>query len=135
MHRVMQLLQLLVDIRGGGGVADVRIDLALRSDADGHRLQVAVMDIGGNDAAPARHFAADQLRFQLLALRNALHLLADDALPRQMHLRNVPVSVRSANGRFSFLNPAIAQSHNPPLSIRHKCFAPGDKCPNRKPAV
>ena len=72
------------------------------------------MDVGGNDAAPARHFAADQLRFQLLALRKVLHLLADNALPRQVHLRNVPVSVRAGNRRFSLLNPAIAQSHKTP---------------------
>src|SRR5205814_839370 len=32
MDRVMQLLQLLVDIRAGGGVPDVCIDLAFRSD-------------------------------------------------------------------------------------------------------
>src|ERR1700682_4381077 len=114
----MQLLQLLVDIRAGGRVPDVRIDLAFRSDAYGHWLQAPVMDVGGNGAAPAPPFAADQLRFQLFALRNVLHLLTDDALPRQVHLRNVPVTVPPGNRRFSLLNPAIAQS--PPQVLRDR---------------
>ncbi len=35
----VQLLQLVVDLAGDGGVADVGVDLARRGDADGHRLQ------------------------------------------------------------------------------------------------
>jgi len=31
-----------------------------------------------------------------------------------VHLRNVPVSVRTCRRRFSFFNPAIAQSHKTP---------------------
>ena len=54
--------------------------LQLGGDADGHRLEIPVMDVGGNDAAPARNLAADQLRLQLLALGDVVHLLGDDAL-------------------------------------------------------
>ncbi len=135
VHGVMQLLQLLVDIRAGGGVPDVRVDLALRGDANGHRLKVAVMDVGGNDAAPARYFAADQLRFQLLALRNVLHLLRDHTLPRQMHLRYVPVSVRPGSRRFPLFNPAIAQSHRTPSVTATSASRPVTNIPNRIPTV
>src|ERR1700674_1132769 len=131
----MQLLQLLVDIRAGGRVPDVRIDLAFRSDAYGHWLQVPVMDVGGNNAAPARHFAADQLRFQFLALRNILHLLADDALPREVHLRNVSLTVSSGNRRFSLLNPAIAQSHKTPSVTATSAPRPVTNVRNHKLAV
>jgi hypothetical protein len=58
LHRVLQLVELFVDIRRGGGVADVGVDLALRRHADAHRLQVRVVDVGGDDHAPARHFVA-----------------------------------------------------------------------------
>ena len=35
--------------------------------ADAHRLEVGVVDVGGNDHAAARHFGADQLRLEALA--------------------------------------------------------------------
>src|ERR1700674_1237051 len=113
----MQLHQLFINIRTRRGVADVRIDFALRSDADGHRLKVFVMDVGGNDAAPPRHFAPDQLRLQLFALRNVLHLLGDDALPRQMHLRHVSRSVRIRSFFDSCFNPDISQCHKSPENL------------------
>src|SRR5437879_3857447 len=110
----MQLLQFLIDVRACRGISDICVDLALRGDPDRHRLQVAVMDIGGNDAPPPRYLASNQLRLQPFALGNELHLLACDALPRQVHLRNVPVSVRPGHTRFPLFNPAIAQSHRAP---------------------
>ncbi len=61
--------------------------LQLRGDADAHRLQVRVVDVGGDDHAAAGHFGADQLRRELLALGDVLHLLGDDALAGVVHLR------------------------------------------------
>ena len=81
------------------------------------------MDVGGNDHPAARQFAANQLRFQFFALGDILHLFRDDALPRQMHLRNIAsfgrmravvVSVRRGRRCFPLLNPAVAQSHRTP---------------------
>src|SRR6266513_2776833 len=114
VHGVMQLLQFLIDVRACRGISAICVDLTLRGDPDRHRLQVAVMDIGGNDAPPPRYLRSNQLRLQLFALGNELHLLSCDALARQVHLRNVPVSVRPGNTRFPLFNPAIAQSHRAP---------------------
>ena len=89
VHGAMQLFEFFVDVRGGRGVADVGVDLAVEGDADAHRLEVAVMDVGGDDGAAARDFAADQFRLELFAPRDVLHLFGDDALPRVVHLRDV----------------------------------------------
>ena len=55
--------------------------------ADAHRLEIGVMDVGGDDHAPARHFVAHGFRRQALARRHVLHLFGDPALPRIVHLR------------------------------------------------
>src|SRR2546425_8368687 len=114
MHRVVQLFQLFVNVRARGRVPDVRVDFALRRDADGHRLEVSVMDVCGNDAASPRYFASDQLRLEFFALGDVLHFFCDHALPREIHLRHVPVAVCFCSFSFSFFNPAIAQCHNSP---------------------
>ena len=54
LRQTCELLELLVDVGGDGGVADVRVDLARRGDADGHRLELRVVDVGGDDHPPAR---------------------------------------------------------------------------------
>ena len=40
LHGVAQLFEFLVDVGGGGGVADVGVDFALGGDADAHGLEV-----------------------------------------------------------------------------------------------
>jgi hypothetical protein len=67
LHRVAEFFQLAFDIGGHGRVADIRVDLALRRDADGHRLEIRVVDIGRNDHAAARYFIAHQFRRELVA--------------------------------------------------------------------
>src|SRR5258707_1803785 len=42
-----ELFEFAGDITRNRGVADIRIDLALGGNADAHRLQIGVMDIGG----------------------------------------------------------------------------------------
>src|SRR5690606_20783582 len=55
----------LVDLVGDGGehggVADVGVDLDQEVAADGHRLQLGVVDVGRDDGAAAGHFLADEL--------------------------------------------------------------------------
>ncbi len=87
LHRVAQLFQFPVDVRGDRRVADIGVDLAPGGDADAHRLQVGVIDVGGNDHPSARHFGADQFRREALARGDVVHLLRDDALPGIVHLR------------------------------------------------
>ena len=84
-----QLVQLAAGIAVDLAVADVRIDLAARSDADAHRLQLGMVRVGGDDHPPSRHFAADQLGRQVLAAGDVLHLLRRHALPCEVHLRHV----------------------------------------------
>src|SRR5712671_432143 len=74
MHGVVQFLQLLIDIGAGGGVADVGVDFAFGGDTNGHRLKIAVMNVGGDDAAATRHFTANQVGLEVLALGDVLHL-------------------------------------------------------------
>ncbi len=93
MHGVVQFLQLFVDVRSRRGISDVRIDLALKSDANPHRLEVSVIDIGGNNRAPPCDFAAHELRIQFFSLRDVLHLFRNHALPRQMHLRHIAIPI------------------------------------------
>ncbi len=117
VHRGVQLLQLLVDVRGDGRVADVGVDLAQRGHADRHRLQLGMVDVGGDDHAPARHFVAHQLRRELLALGHVEHLFRDQALARIVHLREVAV----AGARRLCSRRAIhsgAQLGSPPLPFR-----------------
>ena len=74
-------------LRGDRGVADVGIDLALGGHADAHGLQVGVIDVGGDDHPAARHFGADQLGSEALAVGDVVHLFGDDALAGVVHLR------------------------------------------------
>ena len=93
VHGGVQLLQLFVDIRGHGGVADVGVDLAQRGHADAHRLQLGMVDVGGDDHAPARHLVAHQLGRELLALGHVEHFFRDQALAGVVHLREIAVGV------------------------------------------
>src|SRR5207302_7202989 len=63
VDRVVQLLELLVDIRLDGGVADVGVDLHARQLADRHGIEPPgeVVYVGGNDQPPAGHLVAHQL--------------------------------------------------------------------------
>ena len=91
------------------GVADVGVHLGQEIAADDHRLGFGMIDVGGDDGAPARHFAPYELRrdpvgngsaeafavarhraAEIFARRDELHLLGDDALARVMQLRDFP---------------------------------------------
>ena len=109
MHGAMQLFELVVDVRSGRRVADVGVDLAVERDADAHRFEVAVVDVGGNDCAAARHFVAHELRRNLLARRHVLHFLGDHALARVVHLREI--SRAAVHCRRTLLNPFVSQRH------------------------
>jgi len=111
--RPHHLLDFLLDRRRHGGIADIGVDLGEKVAADDHRLQLGVVDVGRNDGAPARHFAAHEfrrheqrhrcaeafavgagrlgalkLRFaaQVLALGDIDHFLGDDARARPLVL-------------------------------------------------
>src|SRR5271157_3586930 len=61
VHGGVQLFQFLVDLGSDGGVADVGVDLAERRYADRHGLEFGMVDVGGDDHAPASNFVAHQL--------------------------------------------------------------------------
>ena len=105
MHRGVQLLQLFVNVAGDGRVADVGVDLAARLDADGHRLQLGVVDVGRDDHASGGHFVADELGRNLLALGDEDHLFGEQAFARKVHLRHVGVA--SARGLFAALGDPL----------------------------
>src|SRR5437870_3814037 len=47
--------------RCDGAVADVGVDLYQEITPDDHRLELRMIDVGGNDGAPASDFVADEL--------------------------------------------------------------------------
>ena len=56
-----QLFDLFLDAGGDGRVADVGVDLDQEVAADGHRLELGVVDVGRDDGAAARHLVAHEL--------------------------------------------------------------------------
>jgi hypothetical protein len=112
VNGAMKFFELVTDIGGGGGISDVRVDLAEECDADSHGLEIAVVNIGGNDGAAARDFAAHQLRRELLARGDVFHFFGDDALARIVHLRKISSAAvgrlpRSVRSRRSLFYPRI----------------------------
>src|SRR5260370_18812204 len=83
---VVELGDLVVDVRRCRRVSDIGVDLAKRLDADAHRFEIGVVDVGGDDHASARDFGADQLRLQALPPRDVLHFFGDQALAAVVHL-------------------------------------------------
>jgi len=133
VHRVMQLLQLFVNVRGRRRVPDVRVDLALERDADAHRLQRLVMKVRGNNRPPARHFAAHQFRLNLFAPRHVLHLFRDDALAGVVHLRNISCAVGRRCFLQPLLNPSVSHSHGFPLkTLRPQSISPDAELSHRR---
>ena len=86
MDSRMQLLEFFVDVRSYGRISDIRIDFAERCHPDRHRLQFGMMDVGGNNHAPARHLIPDQSCGQLFAVSDIFHLFGNNALTRIVHL-------------------------------------------------
>ena len=113
--RPHHLLHLFLDRGGHRRVADIGVDLGEEVPADDHRLELGVVDVGGNDGAPARDLAAHefrrdeggtaapklspsasaasarsslQLAAEILALGDVDHLLGDDAGARELELRH-----------------------------------------------
>ena len=120
---VMELFQLFVDVGGGGGIADVGVDFAAGGDADGHGLEIAVVDVGGDDAAAAGDFAADDFGIEFFALGDVLHFFGDDALAGEMHLRHVAVAVGAGLGGFARFDPGVSHCHGgAPREARESCF-------------
>ena len=116
VHGAVQLFEFFVDVRSGGGVADVRVDFAEEGDADAHRLQIAMIDVGGNDGAAARNFVAHQLWRELFAFGDVLHFFGDDALARVVHLREVARAAAAVHRcRSTFFNPCIPHRHKAPV--------------------
>ncbi len=89
----VELFEFLVDFGGDGGVADVGVDLAERGDADRHRLEFRMVDIGGDDHASTGDFVADQLGRQLFFVGDEGHLFRDHALAGVVHLGEIAVGV------------------------------------------
>src|SRR5690348_4638479 len=95
VHGAVQFFQFLGDVRGGGGISDVGVDFAFEGYAYAHRFEIRMVNVGGNDGAPARNFVADQFGRKFFALGDVLHFLGDDAEARVMHLRYVSVAVHA----------------------------------------
>jgi hypothetical protein len=108
----MELFEFVGDIRGGGGISDVGVDLAEEGDADAHGLEIAMMNVGGNDGASAGNLVANEFGREFLALGDVLHFLGDDAPPRKMHLRKIMRA--TIQGSRALFDPAISESHDFP---------------------
>ncbi len=114
MYRVVELLQLFVNVRRGRGVADVRVDFALEGDADAHGLERTMVDVRRDNGAAARDFAAHVLGLELFPPRDIGHLFGNHALPGEVHLRHVARAVRGRSLLQPLLNPGVSNSHASP---------------------
>src|SRR5881628_3085004 len=104
-YGVVQLLELLVDVRFDGRVADVGVDLYAGHLPDRHRIEPfrEVVHVRGDDEAPAGALVTDELDRERFPRRDALHLGGDGALAGEMHLREaghteLPSPVRTGSG-------------------------------------
>jgi hypothetical protein len=88
----LQLLDLGLDRRGHGAVADVGVDLDQEVAADDHRLELRVEDVGRDDRAAAGELAAHELGLDALADGDEPHLLGDLAAAGVVHLAEVAVA-------------------------------------------
>ena len=59
VHGSVELLEFFVNIRRHGGIANIGVDLAQGGHADGHRFELRMIDVGGNDHATASDFVAN----------------------------------------------------------------------------
>src|ERR1700693_4419651 len=120
----MELFQLLVNVRGSRGIADVGVDLASGGDADAHGFQIAVVHIGGNNQVPASDFAGNQLRGNLPAPRYKAHLFGTYAAARPVHLGHIAVTVRRRLLALTLFDPLIPERHNSPSERSHSGRTP-----------
>ena len=67
-------------------VADVGVDLGEELPADDHGLGLGVVDVVGDDGAPAGDLGADELWIAVLAQGDEFHFLGDNALAGVVHL-------------------------------------------------
>src|SRR5712691_6037782 len=105
MDGVMQFLELAVDIRLDGRIADIGVDLDAGDLADRHGIEALfqVIDVGRNDEPAYRDLVADGLRRQPFPLGDALHLGGNRALTGEEHLgaaghTELPSPVRTGSG-------------------------------------
>src|SRR6185295_5890240 len=101
--------QLLLNVGSGGGVADVRVDFAPESDADAHRFEIAVMDVGRDDGAAAGDFAANEFGLDLLAFGDVGHFFGDQAFAGEVHLGHVARAIGAGLVGFAFFDPTITE--------------------------
>ena len=80
-RRPAQLLDLLLDRRRDGRVADVGVDLHLEVPADDHRLELGVVDVGRDDRAAARHLARARTRRRIPSRRATNSISGGDLAP------------------------------------------------------
>ena len=85
--RVLEFFEFAGDVRSRRRIADVGVDLASRSHANGHRLQAQVVDIGWDNHPATGHFVAHQRGRQAFAPGDIGHLFGDRALSGIVHLR------------------------------------------------
>ncbi len=105
----VELLQLLVDVGGDGGVADVGVDLDGAGLADADDIQPAgeVTDVGGDNHATAGHFVAHDFRRKVFPLGDTAHGVGDDALLGVMDLRDW-LAAAAAHITASFLQRGLS---------------------------
>src|SRR5690606_10549027 len=86
VHGGVQFFELAFDVAGHRRVTDVGVDFGLGVDANRHRLEVDVVDIGRDDHAATSDFGADELRLDFFAGSNIVHFLGDNAILGEVHL-------------------------------------------------
>ena len=99
LDRQLELFHFLSGIRGIRRGANIGVHLALAGNADRHRLQVGVVDVGRDDHSPPGHLFHHQRLGQVLPLGHMGHFLGHHPLSGVMHLRNIGLALTGFNPR------------------------------------
>src|SRR5262249_37679697 len=120
--------EFLLDIRTDGRIADVGVDFAFGCNADTHRLEVGVIDIGWNNKPAASHLRADLLGRQIFPPRDVVHLLSDDALAGVMQLRANAMVVTFGYPLCAHIGSLLKQQKSGVRSQKTEFTIPGSNC-------
>src|SRR5262249_42257376 len=79
-----------------------------------HWLEIAVMNVGGDDGTAPADFAANELGLDFFAFGDVSHLFADDAFTGEVHLRHVSGAIGVGLFGLAVFDPIIQECHKSP---------------------
>ena len=85
----MQFCHFFIHVGRVRRCAQIGIHLAFRSNADRHRFQIGMINVGRNNHPSPCHFRPNQFSRKLFPLCHIVHFFCNCALTRIVHLRHI----------------------------------------------